>query len=75
MENDILSIFRAIAAAVFFSALYAGYLMLKNFEKLFGVDPNIPSENSSARAYSMIQIFVIWAHVVVASAAFALLLH
>jgi hypothetical protein len=36
---------------------------------------NVPSENDSARSYSQMQIFAIWAHVLFASGAFALLLH
>ena len=75
MQNAVFLLFRVLAAAVFLAMLYAGYYMLKNFEKLFGVDPNIPSENASARAYSKVQIFSIWAHALFASGAFALLLH
>ena len=75
MQNEVFLIFRVIAAAVFIATLYAGYYMFKNFEKLFGADPNIPSENASARAYSKVQIFSIWAHALFASGAFALLPH
>ena len=75
MQNDPLLLFRILAAIVFFATLYAGYYMLKNFRKFFGADPNIPSENESARAYSTLQVFVIWGHVLIASGAFALLLH
>ena len=75
MPNEFLLVMRLIAAGVFFATLYAGYYLWKNFEKLFGRDPNMPSENSSARTYSKVQVFVLWAHVLLASAAFALLLH
>ncbi len=75
MQNEVFLLFRVLAAAVFLAMLYAGYYMLKNFEKLFGVDPNIPSENASARAYSKVLVFSIWAHALLASGAFALLLH
>lgn len=75
MQNEAFLVFRILAAIVFFTALYAGYYMLRNFDRLFGPDPEIPSENSSARAYSKVQVFAIWAHVLFASGAFALLLH
>lgn len=75
MQNESFLVFRIIAGAVFFAALYTGYYMLKNYQKLFGVDPDMPSEGASSRAYSQVQLFVVLAHVLVGSAAFALLLH
>lgn len=75
MESDPLAIFRFLAAVVFFVSLYVGYYLLKNYQRLFGADQNIPSENGSARAYSKVQIFTLWAHLLFASGAFALLLH
>jgi hypothetical protein len=35
----------------------------------------MPSENSSARAYSKVQVFSVWAHAVLLTGAFALLIH
>ena len=75
MQNDILPIFRIIFAVLFFVTLLGGGYMLKNFEKLFGVDPNVPSETGSSRAYSKVQAFSIWAHAVALTGTFALLLH
>jgi hypothetical protein len=75
MQNDILLVFRILAAAVFFVSLYVGFYLFKNYEKLFGADPNMPNEGPSSRAYSQVQVFAIWGHVLLASAAFALLLH
>jgi hypothetical protein len=75
MQNEPLLLFRVLAAMVFIAALYAGYYMLKNYQRFFGRDASIPSENQSARAYSTLQVWVIWGHIVIASAAFALLLH
>ena len=71
----IFTILQMIAGLIFFVTLYIGYYMWKNYEKLFGVDRTMPSENGSARAYSKIQVFSLWAHLLVASGAFALLLH
>jgi len=75
MQSDPFTVFRFLAGLVFFATLYGGYYMLKNFQKLFGADPEIPSENGSARGYRNLQIFVIWAHILFASGAFALFLH
>lgn len=75
MQNEIFALFRILASAVFIATLYAGWYLAKNYQKLFGVDPNMPSEGPSARAYSKVQIFALWTHVLVASGAFALLLH
>ena len=55
--------------------LGVGGWLLCNYQRLFGVDPDMPSENSSARAYSQVQIFALWAHALVATGAFALCLH
>ena len=75
MQNELFLVIRVVAAAVFFATVYAGYYMFKNYQVLFGVDAKMPSEGSSSRAYSQVQVFAIWAHVLFGSAAFALLLH
>lgn len=75
MKNDIFLVFQILAAIVFFATLYAGYYLLKHSQRLFGVDPNVPSEVGSARALNKTQVFAIWAHVLLASAAFAIALH
>jgi hypothetical protein len=75
MPNELVLLLRVVASGVFITALFAGYYMLKNYQRLFGVDPNMPSEGRSSRAYSQVQVFSIWAHILFASGAFALLLH
>jgi hypothetical protein len=52
----------------------AGLAVLKNYEKLFGRDPNVPGETSSARAYSKMQILVVIAHALLLFGAFAFLM-
>ena len=64
-----------VASIVFIAALYAGYYMLKNFQQLFGVDPHMPSEGRSSRAYRTAMVWIVWGHVFVASALFALSFH
>ncbi|MDB6151778.1 MAG: hypothetical protein JWL90_231 [Chthoniobacteraceae bacterium] len=75
MQNEVFFIVRIVAAIVFFGALAGGAYMFRNFERLFGVDPHMPSENASSRSYSKVLIFLVWLHLLFASAAFALLFH
>jgi hypothetical protein len=75
MQTDYFLAVRLIFTALFIATLAVGVYLLRNYERLFGVDPNMPSENSSSRAYSKLQVFVIWAHAAGLTAAFALLLH
>ena len=75
MQDDVLILFRLIFTGLFVATLFAGFYLFKNYQRLFGVDPNIPSENGSARAYSKVQIFSVWIHAVLLTGAFALLLH
>jgi hypothetical protein len=75
MQSEILLFIRAIFIGLFFVSLLSGAYLLKNYQRLFGVDPNMPSEGQSSRAYSKVQIFSIWAHATALTGAFALLLH
>lgn len=74
MQNDVLLFFRFVFAGLFILTVLAGIYAGVNYQKLFGVDRNIPSETGSSRAYSLVQIFTVWAHAVVLTAAFALAL-
>lgn len=75
MTNDFTTLLRFVSALLFIGTLLAGVYLLRNFDRLFGPDPDMPSENSSARAYSKLQVFVIWAHAAALTGSFALLLH
>ena len=75
MQDDAFLFIRLTFAGIFAFTLLGGAYMAVNFQKFFGADPNVPSENESARAYSRVQIFMVWAHAVVLSGAFALLFH
>jgi hypothetical protein len=75
MHNDFFLFLRLLSGVVFLGSIWVGFYMLKNYQKLFGKDPSMPSENESARAYSQVQIFCVWAHVFFATGAFALFLH
>jgi hypothetical protein len=74
MQSDVLLFFRLIFTGLFIGTLLAGGYIFKNYQRLFGVDPNVPSENGSARAYSKVQVFSVWIHAVLLTGAFALLL-
>lgn len=75
MENSFFAVMQAVFAILFFATLAVGGYLLKNHRRIFGADAQIPSENGSARALGSVQIWSIWAHVLIATGAFALLLH
>jgi len=75
MQNEIFLFVRIVFTGLFIISLLAGVYLFKNYQKLFGVDPNMPSEGASSRAYSKVQVFSIWAHATILTGAFALLLH
>jgi len=75
MNNDILLAIRCVFTGLFVLTVLAGVFLVKNHHKLFGVDRNMPSETGSSRAYSRLQVFLVWAHFFVLTGSFALLLH
>jgi hypothetical protein len=75
MQSNAAHFIQFIFALLFLATLAAGAYLLINSERLFGVDPDAPSENSSGRAYGKMQAFAIWAHVAALTGAFAFLLH
>lgn len=75
MQNETLLFARLVFSSLFVFMLFVGFYIFKNFEKFFGVDPNMPSEGPSSRAYSKVQVFSVWAHATVLVGAFALFLH
>lgn len=74
-SNPFFLIFRTIAAMVFVGNLCVAVYLYRNQARLFGADSKMPSDSLSSRAYTKLQAWVIWAHVQVASALFALMLH
>lgn len=74
MKNPSLAPFRVIFGLAFVLTLVAGVVILKNYERLFGVDRNLPSENSSARSYGKVQVLAIWLHALALTGALAVLL-
>jgi len=74
-HEDPLFFFRVLSIIAFFGVLLTGVYLAKNYQKLSGVDPNMPSENSSSRAYTKLQVFLIWAHALLLTGMLSLLLH
>ena len=75
MQPESFLFLRLIFTGLFVGTLCAGVYLFKNFHRIFGVDPDMPSENGSSRAYSKMQVFAILGHAVLLTGAFALLLH
>jgi hypothetical protein len=72
MHDDGFLFVRIIFGLLFIATLLSGGYLAKNYDQFFGIDPNMPSENESARAYHKFQVFVIWAHAVIFTGAFAI---
>jgi hypothetical protein len=75
MQNTFFLVVQVCSSALFICTLLVGGYLCANFQKLFGVDPNMPGETGSSRAYSKVQVFSVWAHAVCLTGAFAFLLH
>ena len=75
METDFLTVMRFLFAGLFFVTLLVGAYLAKNHNRFFGTDAEVPSENGSSQALGKVQVWSLWAHVLLASGAFALLLH
>jgi hypothetical protein len=75
MQSDFFLVFRILSAALFIITLIVGGYLAVNYQRIFGFDPNMPSETGSSRAYSKVQVFSVWAHAVCLTGAFAWLIH
>lgn len=73
MQTEHALLLRAFFILLFAGVLLSGFLVMKNFEKLFGVDPDVPSETSSGRSYGKVQVLAVWLHALVLTGVFALL--
>ena len=67
-------VFQILTVVVFLITAVAGVYLFRNYQKLFGVDPNMPSENASSRTYTKVMVFTVWAHLLILSGAAALLM-
>jgi len=74
MQNGLL-FFRWVFTGLFLLTLVGGIVFLRNNGGFFKADPDLPSENSSARTFNKAQMLLIWAHALVLTACMALRLH
>ena len=75
MSQSISLFFQILFSAAFVITLLAGVYLIKNDAKFFGQHPDISSDTAGARAYNRVQIYSIWAHLLLLTGAFALFLH
>ena len=45
---------------LFIGTLFVGVYLLRNYQRLFGIDPNVPSENGNVGSHNKLLIFVLW---------------
>ncbi len=75
MNPEPLFIIQSFFTVLFLLTLFAGGYLVLNFQRFFGPDPDVPSENSSSRSYGRMQALMVWLHAVALTGAFALMLH
>lgn len=75
MQNNALLALQLISTALFILLLFGGVWILKNYQRLFGSDKDMPSENSSSLTYNKLQVIALWLHALLLTGGFALLLH
>ena len=62
---------RIVFTSLFLGTLVAGFFLFKNFDKILGADPQVPTDNSGSRGLNKVQVIVIWLHAVLLTGAFA----
>ncbi len=72
MDPDSIFYFKSFFGICFAATLLAGFYLMKNYQRFFGVDRNMPSENSSARSYTATMVFAVWIHMLMLFAGFAI---
>ncbi len=72
MDSESIFFFKSFFGAAFLITLLAGVYLLKNYQKFFGVDPNMPTDNSSTRSYTATMIFTVWLHMLALFGGFAI---
>jgi hypothetical protein len=75
MNAESLLFFRVSFIVMFFATLLIGGYLIKNHQRFFGTDGNLPQETSSERGYSSMMIYVVWLHMLLLFGGFALYLH
>ncbi len=65
---------RIIFTLLFLATLAAGVYGAKNYQKLFGTDPAMPTDTRSNRNYTKLLVISVWAHAVLITGGFAVML-
>jgi len=66
--------FKILFAVLTAIAVVAGIVFLKSFNRIFGVDAAVPSENESSRLLNKTQVVVLWVMIVKLLAMMAIIL-
>lgn len=74
MNGDPMLLLRIFFVLCFLGTAAVGLMVLKNFERLFGTDPDAPSETGSGRAYGKMQALAVIAHALLLFGALILML-
>ncbi len=73
MHTESFLFFRVLGAIGFILAAGAGVFLIRNHQRLFAPDSDMPSENASSRTYAKVLVFAVWAHLLFFTGAAALL--
>ena len=65
---------RLVFTALFLVTLVTGIYGLRNYQRIFGADPAMPTDTRSARNYTKLLVISIWAHALLITAGFAWML-
>jgi hypothetical protein len=75
LRDSAFLIFRVFCGLGLVASLLGGWYLFRNFDRLLGVDPEVPSESRGARGYTRMQVVAVWLHIVVFFGMGVLLLH
>ena len=75
LRMDFFTYVRIVFGVLFLGTLIAGYFLFKNYDCLFGPDPDAPGDNIGARGLNKVQVIAIWLHAVALTATFAFFMH
>ena len=66
MENSqAFLLLRFFFVLCFLGTAFAAWKVVQNYDRLFGNDPDAPSENGSSRTYGKMQALVVLAHALI----------
>ena len=66
------AVVRTVFSVLFVATLLAGAYLFRNFERLLGADPSVPTDNAGSRGLNKVQVVAIWLHILAITGAFAI---